>query len=142
MKKFILGVVLLVSLNVKTFSNDVVTKIEENWNRINSMSGQFKQTDADGAILHGNFYFLKPFNSKFIYNDAKENIVTNESLLFVVDQESYKIESYAIGSNIIKKLLSNEVSINKEFDLINIKTSENHHELQLKVKSDCDRTLS
>ena len=136
MKELILGITLYCCLSMQAISNDIITNIEDNWNQIDSMSGQFQQTDADGNVLFGNFYFLKPYKSKFIYTNKKENIITNESLLVIIDQEGYKIESYAIGNNILKNLLSNEVSVNKEFDLINLKTDDSHHVLQLKLKNE------
>ena len=136
MKKFTLGFVIFVILCAQAFSNDIITKIEENWNQVDSMSGKFHQVDSDGNVLQGNFYFLKPYKSKFIYNDKNENIITNESLLIIIDREGYKIDSYAIGDNILKKLLSNEVSINKEFDLISLETDDNYYVLLLKVKND------
>tara|TARA_Y100000992_G_scaffold264079_1_gene200657 strand:- start:577 stop:1146 length:570 start_codon:yes stop_codon:yes gene_type:complete len=136
MKKLILGFFLFLILNIQAISNDIIAEIEENWNQIKSMSGQFKQVDSDGNILFGNFYFLKPYKSKFIYIDKNENIITNESLLVIIDREGYKIESYAIGDNILKKLLSNNVSINEEFYLIAHKTNDNYFELQLKIKND------
>ena len=46
--------------------------------------------------------------------------------LVIIDREGYKIESYAIGDNILKKLLSNNVSINEEFYLIAHKTNDNY----------------
>ena len=73
--------------------------------------------------MYGNFYFLKPYQSKFVYKDRSENIITNESLLVIVDHEDYKIESYAIGNNALKKLLSNNLSINEQFDLINFSSA-------------------
>ncbi len=136
MKHLTLAIALFLCLFGKAISNDIITKVEENWNTIESMSGKFEQTDTDGKILRGDFFFLKPFKSKFVYTNAEENIITNESLLVIVDKEGHKIESYTIGNNIIKKLLSNVVSLNKEFDLVGFETSDNFHELQLKIKSD------
>jgi outer membrane lipoprotein-sorting protein len=136
MKRIALGIVLYLCFSIQGLSSEIIPKIEESWNQITTMSGQFQQTDRDGSILYGKFYFLKPYKSKFVYTDKKENIVTNESLLFIVDQDGYKIESYAIRDNILKKLLSNEVIISEEFDLIKLETDEKHHQLQLKIRND------
>ena len=69
MKKIILGVVLYQCLSIHALSSEIIPKIEESWNKITTMSGQFQQTDRDGTTLLGKFYFLKPYKSKFVYTD-------------------------------------------------------------------------
>ncbi len=135
MNKLILGLLFLLNLSISANSNEIISKIETNWNQIETMSGHFKQEDSDGIVSYGNFYFLKPYQSKFVYNDRSENIITNESLLVIVDREDYKIESYAIGSNVLKKLLSNNLSINEQFDLINFINENKEYTIQLRIKN-------
>ena len=84
-------------------SNEIVTSIEDNWNEIKSMSGQFEQIDQEGNIFNGQFFFVKPFKSKFMYDGREEDIITNKSLMVVVDKEGYQIDSYPIGNSILKK---------------------------------------
>ena len=43
-------VCLLCILTSTLFSNEVIKNIEDNWNQINSMSGEFEQLDSDGNI--------------------------------------------------------------------------------------------
>ena len=135
MKRFVLGLLLLLNLSNSANSNEIISQIETNWNQIKTMSGHFKQEDSDGIISHGNFYFLKPYQSKFVYKDRSENIITNESLLVIVDREDYKIESYAIRNNVLKQLLSKDLSINEQFDLINFKNENKEYILHLRVKN-------
>ena len=66
--------------------------------------------------------------------DRAENIITNESLLIIVDDDNYKIESYSISNNILKKLLSDKFSINEQFDLINFENLDNQYILQLRIQ--------
>ena len=81
MKRIALGIVLYLCFSIQGLSSEIIPKIEESWNQITTMSGQFQQTDRDGSILFGKFYFLKPYKSKFIYTDKKENIVTNYNII-------------------------------------------------------------
>ena len=134
MIRLILGLFLLLFLGIKANSDEIIFEIEKNWNQIETMSGQFKQEDSDGIVSYGNFYFLKPYKSKFIYEDRAENIITNESLLIIVDDDDYKIESYSISNNILKKLLSDKFSINEQFDLINFENLDNQYILQLRIQ--------
>ena len=120
--------------NFNTSANDIISKIEKNWNKTRSMSGTFIQLDTDGNYSEGNFYFLKPYLSKFEYKDKKENIITNETLLRLVDKDGYQIESYSIGNNILKNLLSYNIDIKKEFDVISFLIEEDSYNLWFKSK--------
>ena len=58
MKKIFLCFFLLL-LSVKfSYAEELISKIEKNWNQINTMSGRFMQIDPDEKISTGNFYFL------------------------------------------------------------------------------------
>ena len=135
MKKLILGLFVLFQISCNAISSEIISNIENNWNKIRTMSGDFIQEDSDGIVSYGSFYFLKPYQAKFIYNDRPENIITNESLLVIVDKNDYKIESYSIGNNVFKKLLSNKLSLKEQFDIINFTDSNNHYILQLITKN-------
>ena len=131
---FVLLIILLSFKNV--LSNEVISELEENWNQVKSMSGQFEQIDSDGKTSVGNFFFLKPFKSKFEYKDRYEDIITNKSLMLVVDKEGFQIESYAIGNSVLKKLLSDNIKINSEFDILSLEEDDNFYKLLLTAKGD------
>ena len=131
MKNIFIGIFLFLFLNNNSISEEIASKISDNWNQIKSMSGNFQQIDMDGNISYGNFYFLKPYQSKFEYKNKQENIITNERLLKIVDQEGYQIDSYPIGNNILKRILSNDINISKEFNDIDIELKEEMYELNL-----------
>ena len=104
MKEIAFVLIINFTLIINATSNDIINAIEKNWNDTQSMSGEFLQTDTDGNISRGYFYFLKPYNAKFEYFDRDENIITNQSLLRIVDQNGYQLESYSFRNNILKKL--------------------------------------
>ena len=110
-------------------TESIISKIQSNWNEIQTMSGEFSQLDSNGILETGKFFFSKPYQSKFIYKNKKEDIVTNESLLRIVDKEGFQIDSYAIGGNILKKLLSNNLNIKKEFEINFIEETEKSYEI-------------
>jgi len=136
MKSFILTIFLFFFVVNNSSSNSIVTSIEDNWNEIKSMSGQFEQIDQEGNFFKGQFFFLKPFNSKFMYDGREEDIITNKSLMVVVDKESYQIDSFPIGDSILKKLLSEDILIENEFDIISLTEENNFYNLMLKIKDD------
>ena len=136
MKPIILTIFLFFFIIKNSLSNPIVSAIEDNWNQIKSMSGQFEQIDQEGNIFNGQFFFSKPFKSKFKYDGREEDIITNESLMVVVDKEGYQIDSFPIGDSILKKLLSDNIKIEKEFDIISLKDENNFYYLMLEVKDD------
>ena len=57
MKSFILTIFLFFFVVNNSSSNPIITGIEDNWNEIKSMSGQFEQIDQEGNIFNGQFFF-------------------------------------------------------------------------------------
>ncbi len=126
----IILIITFFSLNTSNASNEsIIIKIQNGWNEIQTMSGEFSQLDTNGNIERGNFYFSKPYKSKFVYKNKNEDIVTNESLLRIVDKEGFQIDSYAIGGNVLKKLLSVNLDIQKEFDIDYIREDDENFEI-------------
>ena len=84
---------------------EIISLIENSWNSIDTMSGWFEQIDTDLNVETGNFYFDKPYKSKFIYDHKDETIITSRILITVLDNEGYQIDSYPIGRSPIKNIL-------------------------------------
>ena len=133
MRIIFITLIFLFTLIKTSFGVEVIEKISESWNQVKSMSGDFLQTDPDGKISEGNFYFLKPYKSKFEYKNKPEIIITNQNLLKIVDREGYHIDSYPIGKNILKKILSNKIDIGMEFDVQEINLTEDSYLITLKL---------
>ena len=136
MKTPIYVVCFLCILTSTLFSNEVIKNIEDNWNQISSMSGEFQQLDSDSNISIGKFFFLKPYLSKFVYEDRPENIITNRLLLRIVDQDNYQIDSYPIGNNILKKILSENFSIEEDLNIKSLKSDNGFYEIEFLTSLD------
>ena len=133
MRKIFIGFLIFFCYQSYAYSNEVISKITKNWNETQSMSGNFLQVDSDGIISEGKFYFLKPFQSKFEYSDKSENIITNQRLLRIVDDEGYQIDSYPLGNNILKKILSNDIQLEKELNIQYVRLNGDDYELNIKL---------
>ncbi len=106
----------------------ILNKIQDNWNNTKSMSGRFIQIVDNNETKNGNFYFLKPYLAKFVYDNRNEDIITNENLLRIVDKEGFQIDSYLIGNHIMKSLLSDKADIIDNFDVSNVTQKDgNYH---------------
>ena len=119
---FFIFTISLVNSESEIIQNDqeIITLIENNWNSISTMSGRFEQIDADDNIEYGNFYFDKPYKSKFSYDHKDETIITSKILINVLDDEGYQIDSYPIGNSPIKSILSNNIKFDDIFTITSV----------------------
>ena len=136
MKKYFLCLVFIFILIGQSKSSEIISEIEDHWNDIKSMSGSFIQIDHEGNITEGQFYFLKPYQSKFNYDNQEESIITNKSLMRIVDKDGYQIDSYAIGQNILKEILSDELDFKNTFELISLKSIDEFYLIKISFKNE------
>tara|TARA_B100001029_G_scaffold179660_1_gene190179 strand:- start:2851 stop:3453 length:603 start_codon:yes stop_codon:yes gene_type:complete len=101
-------------------NKEVISLIENSWNKINTMSGRFQQTDTDNNIENGDFVFDKPYKARFTYDNKDETIITNKILISVLDAEGYQVDSYPLGNSPIKKILSDEIRFDEIFEIVSI----------------------
>ena len=115
---FIIIIKFISTFTVSSFDEKLLLdNIEDHWNKINTMSGNFIQYNSDETMSYGKFFLSKPFKSKFIYENNNETIITTETLIVLLDEEGFRIDSYPILNSPIKNLLINEI------DFQNMKTN-------------------
>ena len=62
MKQFLFGLIIIFFFVEHSLSSEIISGIEDNWNKIKSMSGEFEQIDSDGKVSNGNFFFSEAFS--------------------------------------------------------------------------------
>ena len=111
---------------------EILTKIENAWNDVNTMSANFMQINADGTIDKGIFYLKKPYKSRFEYlNKQNEIIITNRNLLNIVDSSGYQIDGYPLGDTPLKKIMGKEINLSEIFNIKNISQIDGHYQIQV-----------
>ena len=131
---FIIIIKFISTFTVSSFDEALLLdNIEDHWNKINTMSGNFIQYNSDETMSYGKFFLSKPFKSKFIYENNNETIITTETLIVLLDEEGFRIDSYPILNSPVKNLLINEIDfqnlkadikINEESNLYHIHISD------------------
>ena len=131
---FIFIIKFISTFTVSSFDETLLLdNIEDHWNKVNTMSGNFIQYNSDETISYGKFFLSKPFKSKFIYENNNETIITTETLIILLDEEGFRIDSYPILNSPVKNLLVNEIDfqnlkadikINEESNLYHIHISD------------------
>ena len=109
----------------------LLNTIEDNWNKIHTMSGNFIQYNSDETMSYGKFFLSKPFKSKFIYENNNETIITTETLIILLDKEGFRIESYPILNSPIKNLLVNEIDFQNMEAKIKINEKKNRYHIYI-----------
>ena len=109
----------------------LLNTIEDNWNKIHTMSGNFIQYNSDETKSYGKFFLSKPFKSKFIYENNNETIITTETLIVLLDKEGFRIESYPILNSPIKNLLVNEIDFQNMEAKIKINEKKNRYHIYI-----------
>ena len=105
--------------------------IEDNWNKIKTMSGNFIQYNSDETMSYGKFLLSKPFKSKFIYENNNETIITTETLIVLLDKEGFRIDSYPILNSPVKNLLINEIDFQNMETNIKINEKNNLYDIYI-----------
>ena len=109
------------------YHDNKIKIIEESWNSVRTMSGNFLQTNSDGTMTYGKFFLSKPFKSKFVYKNEEDIIVTNQSLIAVLDNEGYQLDSYPIGQSPLKDILRDKVDLIHKDKKVIIKEDEENY---------------
>tara|TARA_Y100000817_G_scaffold205489_1_gene161069 strand:+ start:18 stop:602 length:585 start_codon:yes stop_codon:yes gene_type:complete len=103
--------------------DETITRIEDAWNNIETLSASFRQLNSDGSIDNGIFYLYKPYKSRFEYENKKnELIITNKNLLNIVDADGYQIDGYLLGNTPLKMILGKNLNIRENFNINDIYT--------------------
>tara|TARA_B100001057_G_scaffold479643_1_gene551548 strand:+ start:1029 stop:1613 length:585 start_codon:yes stop_codon:yes gene_type:complete len=119
---------LVSSITVSAFDKKMVLdSIQESWNDTATMSGNFIQYNSDDTLSYGNFYFSKPFKSKFIYENNNETIITTEALIVLLDKEGFRVESYPLLNSPIKNLLADKINFENLNSNIRINEEKNFY---------------
>ena len=109
----------------------LLNTIEDNWNKIKTMSGNFIQYNSDETMSYGKFFLSKPFKSKFIYENNNETIITTETLIVLLDKEGFRIDSYPILNSPVKNLLVNKIDFQNMETNIKIHKKNNLYDIYI-----------
>ena len=111
---------------------EILTKIENAWNDVDTMSANFMQINADGTIDEGIFYLKKPYKSRFEYlNKQNEIIITNRNLLNIVDSSGYQIDGYPLGDTPLKKIMGKGINLSEIFNIKNISQIDGNYQIEV-----------
>jgi outer membrane lipoprotein-sorting protein len=97
---------------VQESDTQVVSKVNDYFNKLSDLQGIFLQTDPDGKQKRGKFYFQRPGKVRFDYiQPASLRIISDGRTLAIEDQSANTRETYPLDVTPFKLLLSEKVDL-------------------------------
>ncbi len=99
----------------------IVAKINEYFNKLTDLQGDFLQTDPDSRRKRGKFYFQRPGKARFDYVvPADLKIISDGSYIAIEDHHAKTSEKYPLDVTPFKLLLSQNVDLAADAKIISV----------------------
>jgi|SRR5208337_2798998 len=114
----------------------VVTKVNDYFNKLTDLQGTFLQTDPDGKQRRGRFYFQRPGKVRFDYAaPSKLRIVSDGRNLAIEDRDMNTSEKYPLDVTPFKLLLSETVDLGADAKILGVEQGPDAYLLTVEDKS-------
>jgi outer membrane lipoprotein-sorting protein len=97
----------------------IIQKINDYFNTMKDIQGEFLQTDADDKRKKGKFYMERPGKVRFDYAlPSKQKIISNGKYLAIEDHDLNTADRYPLESTPFRMLLKDKVDLANDADII------------------------
>jgi outer membrane lipoprotein-sorting protein len=105
---------------------ELIQKINGYFNNLKNLEGDFLQTDADDKRKKGKFYIERPGKVRFDYSlPSKQKIISNGKYLAIEDHDLNTTDRYPLESTPFRLLLTKDVDLMKDANIIALDAGEN-----------------
>lgn len=105
---------------------EIIQKINAYFNNLKNLEGEFLQTDADDKRKKGRFYIERPGKVRFDYSlPSKQKIISNGKYLAIEDHDLNTTDRYPLESTPFRLLLTKEVDLMKDANIIALDAGDN-----------------
>lgn len=106
---------------VQESDQEVVSKVNDYFNKLTDLQGTFVQTDPDSKQKHGRFYFQRPGKARFDYaSPSGLRIISDGRNLVIEDRDMNTSERYPLDVTPFKLLLSDTVDLAKDAEILGV----------------------
>ncbi len=100
---------------------EVVSKVNDYFNKLTDLQGSFVQTDPDSKQKHGKFYFQRPGKARFDYaSPSGLRVISDGRNLVIEDRDMNTSERYPLDVTPFKLLLSETVDLAKDAQILSV----------------------
>jgi outer membrane lipoprotein-sorting protein len=105
---------------------EILLKINDFFNNVKNMEGDFVQTDADDKRKKGRFYIERPGKVRFDYAPpSRQKIISNGKYLAIEDHDLNTADRYPLESTPFRLLLQEQVDLAADANIIALDVGEN-----------------
>ncbi len=113
----------------------IVTKINDYFNKLTDLQGDFLQTDPDNKRKRGRFYFQRPGKARFDYAvPADLKIISDGSYIAIEDHHAKTSEKYPLDVTPFRLLLTQNVDLGTDAKIISVEQGSDTYVLTLEDK--------
>jgi outer membrane lipoprotein-sorting protein len=106
---------------VQETDQEIVSKVNDYFNKLTDLQGSFIQTDPDGKQKHGKFYFQRPGKARFDYaSPSGLRVISDGRNLVIEDRDMNTSERYPLDVTPFKLLLSETVDLAKDAQILGV----------------------
>jgi len=121
-----------------TFSESesaAIEKVSAYFNELTTLKGRFEQTDPDQSAQTGTVYVAKPGRFRFEYSRPSRKVVISDGrFLAVQDRDLRTEETYELDSTPFRILLSDDVNLLRDAQVLQIQDGDGQISLVLRDK--------
>lgn len=104
----------------------IIDKINEYFNGVKNLEGEFLQTDADDKRKKGKFYIERPGKVRFDYSlPSRQKIISNGKYLAIEDHDLNTTDRYPLESTPFRLLLTKDVNLMRDARIISLDAGDN-----------------
>lgn len=116
----------------------LLKKIEQYLNNIDSIKSNFVQLNPEGSLNDGVFYLSKPGKFRWEYNDQPLIIVANGKSLMYYDTELEQINYVPIEKSIAALLIQTNISFSEDLKVLDLVKKDDSTKITLMKKNQKD----
>lgn len=106
---------------VQVSDQEILTKVNDYFNKLTNLEGNFVQTDPDNSQKQGKFYFARPGRLRFDYfPPSRLKIISNGYYLAIEDYALNTSDKYPLEMTPFRLLLSETVDLTRDANILSI----------------------
>lgn len=104
----------------------IIQQINDYFNNLKNLEGNFLQTDADDKRKKGKFFIERPGKVRFDYSlPSKQKIISNGKYLAIEDHDMNTTDRYPLESTPFRLLLTKDVDLMRDAQIIALDAGDN-----------------
>jgi outer membrane lipoprotein-sorting protein len=94
-----------------------INQVSDYLNAIDTMSGDFMQTNPDGSLVEGKFYMRRPGRVRFEYDDPAMTLMSDGTWAMINDRVLESVDRYPLLETPLYLLLKRDVDLLKDAEI-------------------------